>query len=156
MPKKKAVGVPDLDAYLGKNRRTLCSYEEGAKMYGLRFYSFVNLAKEANANIKVKRHALVDLDVLDAYIDKLGEEEMARREESREMHTRNKTDKLEQLKNQRKKFVRYEEGAELYSMGVNTFRQLAKEAGAVYKIKNIALVNLDVIEDYLEAFKEEQ
>ena len=51
---------------------------------------FVNLAKEANANIKVKRHALVDLDVLDAYIDKLGEEEMARREESREMHTRNK------------------------------------------------------------------
>ena len=65
MPKKKAVGVPDLDAYLGKNRRTLCSYEEGANMYGLRFYSFVNLAKEANANIKVKRHALVDLDVLD-------------------------------------------------------------------------------------------
>ena len=101
-------------------------------------------------------NALVDLDVLDAYIDKLGEEEMARREESREMHTRNKTDKLEQLKNQRKKFVRYEEGAELYSMGVNTFRQLAKEAGAVYKIKNIALVNLDVIEDYLEAFKEEK
>ena len=45
---------------------------------------------------------------------------------------------------------------EVPTMGVNTFRQLAKEAGAVYKIKNIALVNLDVIEDYLEAFKEEQ
>ncbi len=156
MPKKQAVGVPDLDPYLGKKRRTLCSYEEGATMYGLRYYSFVNLAKEADANIKVKRHALVNLDILDAYIDKLGEEEMNRREESRKMYTRNKTDKLEELKKQRKKFVRYEEGAELYSMGLHTFQQLAKDAGAVYKIKRMVLVNLDVIEDYLEAFKEEQ
>ena len=115
-------------------------------MYGLRYYSFVNLAKEADANIKVKRHALVNLDILDAYIDKLGEEEMNRREESRKMYTRNKTDKLEELKKQRKKFVRYEEGAELYSMGLHTFQQLAKDAGAIYKIKRMVLVNLDVIE----------
>lgn len=156
MPKKQAVAVPDLDQYLGEKRRTLCSYEEGAKMYGLRYYSFVNLAKEAKANIKVKRHAVVDLDKLDAYINKLGEEEMARREESRKMYTRNKTDKLEELKKQRKKFVRYEEGAELFSMGINTFRQLAKDAGAVYKIKSVALVNIDIVEEYLESFKEEQ
>ena len=31
----------------------------------------------------------------------------------------------------RKKFVRYEEGAQLYSMGVHTFQELAKDAKAV-------------------------
>ena len=34
----------------------------------------------------------------------------------------------------RKKFVRYEEGARLYSMGLHTFQQLAKDAGAVYHV----------------------
>ena len=31
----------------------------------------------------------------------------------------------------KKKFVRYQEGAELYSMGLHTFEELAKEAGEV-------------------------
>lgn len=59
------------------------------------------------------------------------------------------------VRENRKKFVRYEEGAMLYSMGLHTFQQLAKEAGAIYRIKRIVLVNLDVFEEYLEAFKEE-
>ncbi|MEE1086463.1 MAG: DUF6462 family protein [Schaedlerella sp.] len=54
-----------------------------------------------------------------------------------------------------KKFVRYDEGAKLYSMGLHTFQQLAKEAGAIYKIKRIVLVNLDIFDEYLEAFKED-
>lgn len=33
----------------------------------------------------------------------------------------------------RKKFVRYEEGAMLYSMGLHSFQNLAKDAGAVKK-----------------------
>lgn len=33
-----------------------------------------------------------------------------------------------------KKFVSQREGAELYSMGLNTFRNLANDAGAVYKV----------------------
>ena len=53
-----------------------------------------------------------------------------------------------------KKFVRYPEGAELYSMGIQSFMKLAKEAGAVYKIRNIALVNTELFENYLEAFRE--
>ena len=32
------------------------------------------------------------------------------------------------MKYGRKKFVRYEEGAKLYSMGLHTFQELAKEA----------------------------
>lgn len=55
----------------------------------------------------------------------------------------------------KKKFVRYEEGAELYSMSIQTFKKLAKEAKAVYKIRRIVLVNLEKFEEYLEAFLEE-
>mgnify|MGYP000251936511 CR=1 FL=1 len=37
----------------------------------------------------------------------------------------------------RKKFVRYEEGAQLYSMGLHTFQELAKDAKAVYHVKRV-------------------
>lgn len=53
-----------------------------------------------------------------------------------------------------KKYVRYKEGAELYSVGLHTFQQLAKEAGAVYKVRGIALVNTEVFDDFLENFRE--
>ena len=54
----------------------------------------------------------------------------------------------------RKKFVRYDEGAKIYSMGLHTFKDLAKEAGAIYRIKRVVLVNTDIIDEYLENFKE--
>ena len=53
-----------------------------------------------------------------------------------------------------KKFVRYEEGAKLYSMGLHSFQELAKEAGAVYHVKRIVLVNTEVIDAYMENFKD--
>lgn len=50
-------------------------------------------------------------------------------------NNRSKVPDLEKLvKGGRKKFVRYEEGAMLYSMGVHTFQQLAKDARAVYHV----------------------
>lgn len=55
---------------------------------------------------------------------------------------------------QAKRFVRYNEGAELYSMGVSKFKQLAHEANAVYKVDKIALVNTEKFEKYLETFAE--
>lgn len=55
----------------------------------------------------------------------------------------------------RKKFVRYEEGAKLYSMGLHTFQQLAKDAKAVYRIKRVVLVNTELIDEYLENFRED-
>ena len=72
-------------------------------------------------------------------------------------NNRSKVPDLEKLvKGGRKKFVRYEEGAMLYSMGVHTFQQLAKDARAVYHVKRIVLVNLDLIDEYLEAFRDER
>lgn len=52
-----------------------------------------------------------------------------------------------------KKFVRYKEGAELYSIGLTKFQCLAKEAGAVYKIDKVALVNTEILDRYLESFR---
>lgn len=55
----------------------------------------------------------------------------------------------------RKKFVRYEEGAKLYSMGFHSFQELAREAKAVYHLKRIVLVNTELIDEYLENFRDE-
>lgn len=53
-----------------------------------------------------------------------------------------------------KKFVRYPEGAELYSIGLTKFQSLAKEAHAIYKVDGIALVNCEIFERFLETFRE--
>ena len=55
-------------------------------------------------------------------------------------------------KTNNKKFVRYPEGAELYSMSVSKFMQLAKDAKACYKVNQLVLVNLDIIDRYIETF----
>ncbi len=52
-----------------------------------------------------------------------------------------------------KKFVRYKEGAELYSMCQTKFEELAKEAGAIYKLNKIVLVNCKIVDEYLETFR---
>ena len=57
-----------------------------------------------------------------------------------------------QTKVDKKNFIRYDEGAERYSMSKNSFMKLAQEARAVYKINRIALVNVKIFEEYLESF----
>ena len=51
------------------------------------------------------------------------------------------------------KFVRYKEGAEIYSMSLHKFMDVAKDAGAVYKVNNLCLVNVELLDQYLETFK---
>jgi len=54
---------------------------------------------------------------------------------------------------EKKDFVRYDEGAERYSMSKHSFMKLAQEAHAVYKINRISLVNTKIFEQYLETFR---
>lgn len=61
----------------------------------------------------------------------------------------------EQIASGAKKFVKYDEGAKLYSMGEVAFRQLAKDAKATYHIKRTVLVNVEIINEYLENFKDD-
>lgn len=58
-----------------------------------------------------------------------------------------------QQKVNKKRFVRYKEGAEIYSMCQSKFEQMAKEAGAIYKLYKLVLVNCDIFEEYLETFR---
>ena len=60
---------------------------------------------------------------------------------------------VKKSKEVKKKFVRYKEGAELYSIGLTKFQELAKEAGAVYKIDKVVLVNCERFEKFLETFR---
>ena len=71
-------------------------------------------------------------------------------------NNRSKVPDLEKLvKGGRKKFVRYEEGSQLYSMGLHTFQELAKDAKAVYHVKRVVLVNTEIVDEYLENFRDE-
>ena len=56
---------------------------------------------------------------------------------------------------QKKKFVRYKEGAEIYSIGLTRFQEIAKRSGAVYKVGNMCLVNTDILDKYLEKYRME-
>ena len=55
-------------------------------------------------------------------------------------------------KTNNKRFVRYPEGAEMYSMSLSKFQQLAKDAKAYYNMNRLVLVNLDILDEYLETF----
>ena len=54
---------------------------------------------------------------------------------------------------EKKRLVRYKEGAEMYSMGMNKFQTLAKDAGAILKIDRMVLVDLDIFDQFLETFR---
>ena len=45
-------------------------------------------------------------------------------------------------KTNNKRFVRYSEGAEMYSMGKTKFQELAKDAKACYKMEKLARIHL--------------
>ena len=52
-----------------------------------------------------------------------------------------------------KKYVRYKEGAEIYSISQSLFERLAKQSGAIYKIGRAVLVNCEIFEEYLDTFR---
>ena len=52
-----------------------------------------------------------------------------------------------------RKFVRYKDGAELYSLGIQNFMKIAKEAGAVRKIRGTVLVNTEKLDEYIDSFE---
>ena len=66
---------PDLDKYLEGRRRKYTTYAQGAKLYSMHYYAFVKLAKEAGANIKIKKKVLIDLDILERHIEEHCKEE---------------------------------------------------------------------------------
>lgn len=66
--KKKKKGRPDLEKYLDGKGRRFVDYAQGAKLYNLPYWSFVRVAKEADANYPIRKTAIVDLDILENFL----------------------------------------------------------------------------------------
>lgn len=54
----------------------------------------------------------------------------------------------------RKQFLRYQEAEIVYSIQHKKLLELASKAGAIYRIDGYVLINRDVINEYLEQFRE--
>lgn len=60
---------PDLDHLIEDKKRNFISYAQGAKMFSMNYYSFVKLAKEAGANIRIKKKVVIDLELVEKYLE---------------------------------------------------------------------------------------
>lgn len=67
--------------------------------------------------------------------------------DGRQVEPENKVEKEKSKKKNMDKFVRYDEGADMYHMGMSKFQELAKEAKACYKIGRMVLVNTEILDE---------
>lgn len=51
-----------------------------------------------------------------------------------------------------KKYVRYDEACEIYGMGLTKLKEVARDAGAVHKLKRMVLINTEKLDEYIETF----
>lgn len=118
--------------------------------------------KGSQATWKLRKAAIVDTVVFDKYLEEhcvvTEDEDVIYETEEMDMpRARKEIKNMEELiKSKKKKYVRYAEGAELFSMGPHSFQTLAKDAGAVRKVKGCVLVNLEKVEQFVECLNELQ
>ena len=146
--------APDLDRFIiPEYRRNFVTYAQGAKLYSLNYWTFVRLCKEAGASFPLRKTAIVDLLVLDAYM-----EETKREDEKTSkgvlMAKRTEIEQMDNLVRTGKKYMRIDEAKDYFSVGKHTVEKWAKQAKAVYKINGVKLVNIEKINRFIEAFEE--
>ena len=153
---KKSPRAPDWDKYLNdSNNHKFVTYAEGARMYSLNYWTFVRLAKEAGASWPLRKTAVVDLLILDEYMDS-NKQEAEKAGKGRIMATKKQVTDIHEAVRKGKKFMRTDEAMEYFSIGRHTIAKWAKDANAVYKINGVKLVNIEKIEKFLEAFVVEE
>ena len=155
-------GLPvDLDKYLIGRNHNYRTYQQAAKLYGLPYWVLVTSAKEAGATMALRKTAIVDTVIFEKYLEErcviTEDKDVIYEVEDYVMpKTRKEIQDIEELvKAKKKKYVRYAEGAELFSLGLHTFQTLAKDAGAIRRVKGCVLVNLEKVEAFVESFAEE-
>lgn len=151
-------GPPDLDKYLTGRNHKYMTYRDGARLYGMPYWNFVTIAKEAKATWQLRKTSMVDVVIFEKYLEEhclvSGDDgEFVETEDDEMPRTRKTIENMDVLiKDKKKKYVRYAEGAELFSMGLHSFQSLTKDAGAVRKVKGCVLVNLEKVEEFVESF----
>ena len=101
----------------------------------------IALAKSAEALYKLSRITLIRMDRLEDFMK----------------HMRKVPGTLKMVQ---KEYVRIGEGSIIYSIGRHRFIEMARAAGAVYKINEgtggTVLVSLELFDKYMEQFREEE
>lgn len=110
--------------------------EEAAQLYQYRNYSILDLAYAADA--------LYQLPVITLIKKKQMEEFMS------DLYKIPGTGRYV-----KKKFVRIGEGSIMYSIGRHRFIEMARDAGAVYKVHGIVMVSIEIFDKYMEQFRED-
>jgi hypothetical protein len=67
--RKRKAQAPDLEKYLDGKGRRFVNYAQGAKLYDVSYWSFVRAAKEAQSNYPIRKTAIVDLNILDDFLE---------------------------------------------------------------------------------------
>ncbi|WP_292193007.1 DUF6462 family protein [Butyrivibrio sp.] len=146
--------APDLEEYIHDgNRRRFITYPQGQALFGMHYWSFVNLAKRAGANIKMRKTAVVDLDVLERYLESLEE---AEEEKEQDMARKEKAPIAERMTVNGKKYVRLDEAAELYSVSEKTIEKWAADSKARLKVGGVVLYNTQKIDMFIENIGQEE
>ena len=60
----------------------------------------------------------------------------------------------EEARRLRRKFLRYQQAEIVYSLSHNKQMVLANDAGAIYRMDGIVLINREIFDEYLEQFHE--
>ena len=159
---KKSRGPDHIADHINRvgRKHNFVLYSKGADYYELPYWTFVTLAKEAKSTVVLHRMAVADTFVIDKYLDEnclILPEETDRKESKRDMKKREKDMERirKEIANGSKRWVRYDEGAELYSVGVHTFRKIAQDARAIYKVGNVILIDTIKLDRFIEAFEVE-
>ena len=60
----------------------------------------------------------------------------------------------EEARRLRRKFLRYQQAEIVYSLSHKKLREVANDAGAIYRMDGIVLINREIFDEYLEQFHE--
>ena len=107
MPKEKSPPV-NLDKYLEGRNHKYMTYEKASRLYGLPYWGFVSVAKEAKATWKLRKTAIVDIVVFEKYLEEhcaISEDEdvINEMEDYIMPRTRKEVENLEELVKSKKK-----------------------------------------------------
>lgn len=113
--------------------------EEMATIYGMDKEDMEAIARAAGALYKLTRISLIHKERVDEYMKHLYKVPGTNKQVI-------------------KKFVRIGEGSIIYSIGRHRFVEMARAAGATYKINEgtggTVLINLEVFDEYMEQFRQ--
>lgn len=113
--------------------------EEAVEYFGLDLEDVLEVALAAGAKYQFPRITLIHVERMKDYM--------------RHLYKVPGTNKIVQ-----KKYVRIGEGSITYSIGHHRFIEMARAAGAVYKLGSAqggtVLINLDLFDEYMEQFRE--